>query len=295
MSWWDPIVDYFSGDSSAGIGDALGETASNAGTALSGLGSSALGAVQDYGASLGAPSSALSTGADYTGGMPVNTTSLAGIDAASSGAGADYSGLTGGSGIAASGGAGLMGTATDWAKKNPTLVDAGVKAGLALTKQNAPTAATTAGYNAAAAGNAAKSAVGSSLVNQAPFMANNAEAASKGAGANASSALHDRLTAQGYKPGDAMYESMMQQQNLGNRTNDATAYAAGQGQRANQEATGAGLMTPTNLGAYDSLGGQQNAQQVSQNKTAADVAGDAKTAFDIWSNPDKATKSTTYE
>ena len=170
-----------------------------------------------------------------------------------------------------------------------------VQAGLTLTRQTAPAAATTAGYNAASTANAQRAAVGNSMINQAPFLANNAEAASKGAGANASAALQTRLTQQGYKPGDAMYESAMQQQNIGNRTNDATAYAAGQGQMSSQMGTGAGLLTPTNLSSYDSLGKSQDAQQGAQNKQAADTAAAAKTAFDIWSTPDKAeTKPTVY-
>jgi hypothetical protein len=135
--------------------------------------------------------------------------------------------------------------------------------------------------------------VGNSIINQAPFLANNAEAASKNAGANASSALGLRLQQQGYKPGDAMYDSAMQQQNIGNGTNDATAYAAGAGQSATQQATGAKLTQPTNLTAYDSLGGQQNSQQVAGNTTASDLGAAASKAFDVWANPDKAPKTAT--
>lgn len=323
MSWWDPIVDYFGGDSGASFGDALGQTASNAGTALSGLFSGSDGASQ-------VPGVATSLAGDlgsYYGGTPVNTTSLAGLDAASAypsyantttlsgidaaskaaNAGSGYGGLISGAGmgssatgLAESGGAGLMDKATDWAKtgvdwakKNPTLVDRAITAGLALGKNNSPSAATAAGYNAASAANAAKTAVGSSQINQAPFLADNALAASKNAGASASSSLAHRLTSQGYKPGDAMYDSMMQQQQLGNSQNDATAYAAGQGQRAAQEKSGADLMTP-NLTGYDTMAKEQNAQQGDNNQKTADLAALGKSAFDIWANPDKATKTPSY-
>jgi hypothetical protein len=287
-NWWDPISD---------VADWVGSKLSDVGSAVSDYGGQALGALQDLAGSAPTQAAGLADTSSnaLSGGyaMPVNTTSLAGIDAASSGAGADYSGLTGGAGIAASGGADLMGKATDWAKKNPSLIDQGIQAGLTLGRKTSPSAATTAGYNAASAGNAARSAVGTSLVNQAPFLANNAEAAAKGASASAESAKAQQLQQQGYKPGDAIYDSAMQQQKMDNRKAETTAYAAGQGQRATQEATGAGLMTP-NLTGYGAMAGEQNAQQGAENKQASDLAGLGKTAFDIWSNPDKKTDSTIY-
>jgi hypothetical protein len=273
----------------------MGDAASTAGNYISNLGGQALGALTPGNTTVSdgvnlfandSPGSYSNVGGTQLG--AINPAQMAGTVGGSFESGAaPVPGLD-----TAAMGTGLQGAA-DWAKKNSSLVDTGLKAGLALTKQNSPAPASTAAYNTAAAGNAAKSAVGTSMVNQAPFMANNAEAASKGAGANASSALQQRLEQQGYKPGDAMYESMMQQQNLGNRANDATAYAAGQGQTATQEATGAGLMTPSNLDAYGALGTQQKDQQTSQNQTAADLATAGKTAFDIWSNPDKTNKTDT--
>lgn len=288
--------------------DALG--AANTGSSLGSLG--------DFAAGQGM--TGLQTGAqnypnigDFNGTAPLAETagtSAAGLNLGpigSAGAGpyTDPSiGGAGAAGVTDAGGAGLLDKANDWAKKNSGLINPLVQAGLTLGRQTAPSAATRAGYDVAQAANAnakdiagQKTAVGQSLINQAPFLAQNAEAASKGAGANANAALQQRLQQQGYKPGDAMYESAMQQQGLGNRMNDTTAYAAGQGQMAGQESTGAGLLstwTP-NMAGYTSMASEQNAQQGAQNKQAADTAAAAKTAFDIYSNPDKAdTKPTVY-
>lgn len=295
MSLWDDLSNVWDGVTSGdwrGAASSLGNAASTAGNAISDYGGQALGALS--GMADAAPTQAAGL-MDTSAGALGEANPLAGLsipDVASSAGTMGGTAMSGaGAGIADSGGAGLLGTASDWAKKNPSLVSDGIKAFGTLTSKNSPAPANTAAYNAASTGNAAKAAVGTSLVNQAPFLANNAEAASKNAGASATSALQQHLTQQGYKPGDAMYESMIQQQQLGNGQNNATAYAAGQGQRANQEATGAGLMTPTNLSAYSTLGNDQNAQQSAQNKQTADVAGLAKNAFDIWSNPDTAKKT----
>ena len=321
MSFWDDLSNVYNGVTSgdwSGAGSALGDAVSSGGTALGnvfsgdsgasaptdlGAGSSALGSLGDFASGQGM--AGLQSGAqnfsnigDFGGGAPSAMGGVASSAAPTSWGGENFPSNTNSgvaSGIADSGGAGLLSQANDFAKKNSSLINPLVQAGLTLGRSTSPAPATTAGYNAAAAANAQKAAVGNSLINQAPGLATNAEAASKGAGANASSALQTRLEQQGYKPGDAMYESAMQQQNLGNRSNDTTAYAAGQGQMANMMGTGAGLLTPTNLSAYDSLGSQQNAQQGAQNKAAADVAGAAKTAFDIYSNPDKTVKATTYD
>ena len=228
---------------------------------------------------------------DFSGGAPSAMGGVASDAAPTSWGGENFPSNTNSgsvaSGVADSGGAGLLGKASDAIKKNAGLLNVGVNALGTLTSKNAPSAATTAGYNAASAANTQKAAVGNSLVNQAPFLANNAEAASKGAGANASAALQQHLQQQGYKPGDAMYDSAVQQQNIGNRTNDTTAYAAGQGQMASQMGTGAGLLTP-NLAGYSAMGGEQNQQQGAQNKQVADLAGAAKKAYDIYSTPDTA-------
>ena len=234
---------------------------------------------------------------DFSGGAPSAMGGVASDAAPTSWGGENFPSNTNSgsaaSGVADSGGAGLLSKADDAYKKYSGLVNPLVQAGLTLGRSTAPSAATTAGYNAASAANAQRAAVGNSMINQAPFLANNAEAASKGAGANASAALQTRLTQQGYKPGDAMYDSAVQQQNIGNRTNDATAYAAGQGQMSSQMGTGAGLLTP-NLAGYSAMGGEQNAQQGAQNKQASDTAGALKTAYDIYSTPDKAQKETTF-
>jgi hypothetical protein len=296
MSFWDDATNVWNGITNgdwSGAASSLGDAVGSGASAVADYGGQALDAITGAGNS--APSQAAGL-LDNSAGALSEANPLAGLsipDVAKS------AGTMGGTfesgaapGLAQSGGAGLLGQATDWAKRNPDLLSNGIKALGTYTNKTSPAPANTAAYNAASSGNAAKTAVGTSLVNQAPFLAQKAEAASKGAGANASSALNQRLTQQGYKPGDAMYESMMQQQQLGNGQNDATAYAAGQGQRANQEATGAGLMTPTNLSAYSDLGKDQNAQQSAENTKNADVAGLAKNAFDIWSNPDTAKKAT---
>lgn len=321
MSFWDDLSNVYNGVTSgdwSGAGSALGDAVSSGGTALGnvfsgdsgasaptdlGAGSNALGSLGDFASGQGM--AGLQSGAqnfsnigDFGGGAPSAMGGVASDAAPTSWGGENFPSNTNSgvaSGVADSGGAGLLSQANEFAKKNSSLINPLVQAGLTLGRSTSPAPATTAGYNAAAAANAQKAAVGNSLINQAPGLATNAEAASKGAGANASSALQTHLEQQGYKPGDAMYESAVQQQNLGNRSNDTTAYAAGQGQMANMMGTGAGLLAPTNLSAYDSLGSQQNAQQGAQNKAAADVAGAAKTAFDIYSNPDKTVKATTYD
>jgi hypothetical protein len=294
MSWWDPFVDWFTGDSGSSVGDVLGQTASNAGSALGSLftGDGSSPGLASYSGGIPFNTTTLDGVNQASAGlMPMSTTSLDGINAASAGLGSDYGGLTNGasigsavgSGAADSGGAGLLSQGADYLKKNPSFINPMVQAGLALTKQNAPSAAKSAGYNAAVAGNAGNAAVGNSLINQAPFLANNAEAAAKGASANATSHLQQTLQQQGYKPGDPMYDSAMQQQSFGNRNAETTAYAAGQGQMASQEGLGAGLLTPKNLDAYDSLGSDQNAKQTSDNQTNADLGSAATKAFDIWS------------
>ena len=320
MSFWDDLSNVYNGVTSgdwSGAGSALGDAVSSGGTALGnvfsgdsgasaptdlGAGSSALGSLGDFASGQGM--AGLQSGAqnfsnigDFGGGAPSAMGGVASDAAPTSWGGENFPSNTNSgvaSGIADSGGAGLLSQANEFAKKNSSLINPLVQAGLTLGRSTSPAPATTAGYNAAAAANAQKAAVGNSLINQAPGLATNAEAASKGAGANASSALQTRLEQQGYKPGDAMYESAMQQQNLGNRSNDTTAYAAGQGQMANMMGTGAGLLTP-NLAGYDTMAKSQDAQQGAQNKAAADVAGAAKTAFDIYSNPDKTVKATTYD
>jgi hypothetical protein len=207
------------------------------------------------------------------------------------------------SGIAASGGADMMGAvkngaskAYDWAKNNPELLNTGVQAGLQLLHKTAPTQASEKIAGLADQGNASgkaiadeKSNVGRSLINNASFNANNAEAASKGASAASSNALKERMQQQGYRPGDAQYDSAMQQQGIGNAGNEATAYAAGQGQVANQMNTGAGLLTaykPDTTG-YDKLNDQQTGQQVANNAKTDALGTLATTAFDIYANSDK--------
>ena len=317
MSWWDPLVSYFGGGD-IDLGDAVSQTASGAGQALGGLFSGDSGGSGGYSSMGDGAIQSLGAVGDYSGGvpfdtsslagierasagaMPVNTTTLAGLDAASmGGSGTNYDGFingagTGDSGAAVSGGSDMVGKAVDWAKKNPSLMNTGIQAGLTATRKTSPVAATTAGYNAAAAGNAARTAVGTSMINQAPFMAQNNEAAAKGASANAEGREQQRLQQLGYKPGDAMYDSSMQQLKIGNRGNEATAYASGQGQMANQESTGAGLLTP-NLAGYEAMSDEQNAQQGADNKQNAELAGLGKTAFDIWANPDKKTDAVKYQ
>lgn len=289
------VGNAFSGDSGGTPLAAAPDAGSYGAMDLGGAaGSSALGSLGDFASGQGM--AGLQSGAqnfsnigDFGGGAPSAMGGVASDAAPTSWGGENFPSNTNSgvaSGIADSGGAGLLSQANDFAKKNSSLINPLVQAGLTLGRSTSPAPATTAGYNAAAAANAQNAAVGNSLINQAPGLATNAEAASKGAGANASSALQTRLEQQGYKPGDAMYESAMQQQNLGNRSNDTTAYAAGQGQMANMMGTGAGLLTPTNLSAYDSLGSQQNAQQGAQNKANAGLAGAATQAFNIYNTPD---------
>ena len=323
MSFWDDLSNVYNGVTSgdwSGAGSALGDAVSSGGTALGNVfsgdnGASAptdlgaastntLGSLGDFASGQGM--AGLQSGAqnfsnigDFGGGAPSAMGGVASDAAPTSWGGENFPSNTNSgvaSGIADSGGAGLLSQANDFAKKNSSLINPLVQAGLTLGRSTSPAPATTAGYNAAAGANAQRAAVGNSLINSnAPGLATNALAASKNAGANLEQAFNQRMAQQGYKPGDAAYESGRDQLRLGAGANDMTAYAAGQGQMANMMGTGAGLLTPTNLSAYDSLGSQQNAQQGAQNKAAADVAGAAKTAFDIYSNPDKTVKATTYD
>ena len=295
MSWWDPIVDWFGGAADS-AGDAINQGASalgglftgDSGTPSAGLNLFANDIPGQYSNVGGMAAPDIASSAGVMGGTP-----MSGLGDGSAGLlGGDSLGSSVGSGAADSGGAGLLSQGADYLKKNPSFINPMVQAGLALTKQSSPSAAKTSGYNAAVAGNAGNAAVGNSLINQAPFLANNAEAAAKGASANATSHLQQTLQQQGYKPGDPMYDSAMQQQSFGNRNAETTAYAAGQGQMANQEALGAGLLTPKNLSAYDSLGSDQNAKQTSDNQTNADLGSAATKAFDIWSGTKKPADAT---
>jgi hypothetical protein len=295
MAWWDTISDLFSG-----AGDAIG----NAASAVGDYGGQAMDAIGNY------AGNALDSGVNlFAGDSPGNYSNLGGgaIGGTASGAAGLASSMPGdamdnlmgvtnaygtGAGLASSGGTSVLKSATDWARKNPAIVDTGLKLLGTSMQKTAPAAATTAGYNAAVKGNDARTAVGQSMISQAPFLANNALASAKGAGANASAAEAQRLLQHGYKPGDAVYDSAMQTGRIGNQLNEATAYGSGQAQSASQMNTGAGLMTP-NLAGYDSLGKSQDAQQGAENKQNADYAGLAKNAFDIWANPDKANKDAT--
>jgi hypothetical protein len=296
-NWWDPFVSAAS-DVGNAVGDAvstIGDYGSKALDGLSSLGSYAGDAISGLG-STGTNLFAGDSPGNYSnmGGAGLSSWELpdSGVDQMANNYGIGVSNAIG-SGMAASGGAGLLSSATDWAKKNPALIETGLKLFGTSQQKNAPPAATTAGYNAAVKGNEARSSVGQSMINQAPFLANNALASAKGAGANASASEAQRLQQQGYKPGDAVYDSAMQTRSIGNQQNEATAYGSGQAQATSQMNTGAGLMAPTNLGSYDSLGNKQDAQQGAENKQNADYAGLAKNAFDIWSNPDKANKAAT--
>lgn len=307
MAWWDPFVDWISGAADT-ASNAVSNAASNVGQAVSGVFGDGSGGTVPVGVGdIAAPLSGISYGGGFPvnttslgsidaaslGGLPANTTSLGGLDLASAGGtGSSYGGMLSGagfgdSGLAESGGGGLMSQGLDWAKKNPELVRTGGKAIGTLMNKNTPAPAKQAAFDAAAAGNTAAASVGKSQINQAPFLADNAMAQAKLSGAGATNALQQKLQQQGYKPGDAMYDSAMQQQQLGNAQNEATAYAAGQGERAKQESSGAGLMQPRNLEAYGALGTDQNAQQTNENTKRADLAGLAGHAFDIWSQPDK--------
>ena len=299
------VGNAFSGDSGGTPLAAAPDAGSYGAMDLGGAaGSNALGSLGDFASGQGM--AGLQSGAqnfsnigDFSGGAPSAMGGVASDAAPTSWGGENFPSNTNSgvaSGVADSGGAGLLSQANDFAKKNSSLINPLVQAGLTLGRSTSPAPATTAGYNAAAGANAQRAAVGNSLINSnAPGLATNALAASKNAGANLEQAFNQRMAQQGYKPGDAAYESGRDQLRLGAGANDMTAYAAGQGQMANMMGTGAGLLTPTNLSAYDSLGSQQNAQQGAQNKAAADVAGAAKTAFDIYSNPDKTVKATTYD
>jgi len=316
MSFWDDLTGIFNGVTSgdwSGAGQALSQGVTDTGTALSGLGSSIGQGLSNVGSTVGSglsglasdvgsalpsvdasnvPSVGGSTGSDVGsyGGSGVglqSPMSYMGVgSSADSGAGSGMpdSGIS--AGAEAAGGASTTpgNSATDWLKNNRTLGNLGVNALGTLLTKNTPAPASQTGFDQANAANTARSAIGTSMVNQAPFMANNMEANAKLAGANAEGALSQRLAQQGYTPGTPMYESMMAQQKLGDASNANTAYAAGQGQMGSAMTSGAGLMTP-NLSGYSALAGDQNAQQNNQNKQTQDLAGVASKAFDAWANP----------
>lgn len=307
MSWWDPFVDYFSGNGDS-FADAAGSAASQAGSALSGLGSDIVSGIQDYGSTLGAglQNFGNSVGSTVASGMGDTSSgalqgatagdSIAGL-ASASGNPAAYIGTMGGtaaSGMAESGGSGLLDSAKDWAKNNPKLVSSIVDAGLSLMKDTSPSAASKKQASMADQSNAnaadiasQKTAVGQSLINQAPGYATNQEAMSKLSGANAEKEFTQRMAQQGYGAGDAQYESGLQQLRGTNRTNDMTAYAQGQDSANKATGYGAGLLTswkPDYTG-YGSLDTQQQNQQTGEQQKAVDATNAGLTAFNIWANP----------
>jgi len=163
---------------------------------------------------------------------------------------------------------------TDWKgmiKKNAGLITPAINAigTLSANSNNSPSPASQ--QQGQIATNVANT--GASMVNQAPFMGQNSQNQAMIAGAAGKAALQQQLQRQGYKAGDAAYDSAMNTQDIGNRTNEATAYAAGQGQSMNAESTGAGLQTNASAG-LNNLSNNQNAQQQNQNKSNTALLGD---------------------
>jgi hypothetical protein len=211
-----------------------------------------------------------------------------------------FAGLSGMPTATDSSGAGLVDKATDWMKKNPDLLKSGAqlastlsaKTGVAPATQQA--AGIESGANAFNKGVAEqKNAVGTSEINQAPFYANNAIAASQGAGAARQQALHRQLTAQGYGPDSGVYRDMMAQQGLSNSQADATAYGSAQDARVKAENAGAGLLTNwrPSTSATSSLGSAQATAQQDENAKTSDIYAGLADFAGLYSTPTSAGKT----
>lgn len=322
MSWWDPFVSLFTGGSGSvedlgSVGDSVGNTVADfagmdAGNGLDEFGSAA----SDYGgAGTGAVSAGLQLGYDPSAQQKWNQNySTPGYDASaqqkamqaatpgvSMGAPDPYQGLTN---VAEQGNAApVAGTdlttgLTNGVKKvgkyltdNPGLVTAGLNTlNAGLMNTGVPSAFKQA-VGVQAEGNqsnkdtaAAKTAVGTSMVGQAPFLANNALTGSMNSNAANEQATIRGLNQQGYKPGDAQYDSALAAGRTAASQNNGTAWAQGQGQMANQEATGAGLMTAyrPDTSAYSSLGNAEQKSQESENSQGTALAANAGNAFNIY-------------
>ena len=194
--------------------------------------------------------------------------------------------------------------AGSYLEAHPSLVNAGlnlinkssVKTGTPPAYQQAAAVQTTGNESAKNIAEK-KTAVGDSLVNQAPFLANNALAGSMNQNAANEAALQRSLTQQGYKAGDAQYDSAMAQHRTAASQNNGTAWAQGQGQMAGQEATGAGLYTAytPNTSALDKLGDAQYKSQQDENTATTDGTALAQQMFNIYSGGDTATKTPTIK
>ena len=187
---------------------------------------------------------------------------------------------------------------------HPSLVNAGlnlankssVQTGVPPAYQQAAAVQTTGNQSAQQVADK-KTAVGDSLVNQAPFLANNALSGAMNQNAANEAALTRSLTQQGYKPGDAQYDSALAQHRTSASQNNGTAWAQGQGQMASQEQTGAGLYTAytPQTSALDKLGDAQYKSQQDTNTNKTDVLADAQNLYNIYTGGDTATKTPTIK
>jgi hypothetical protein len=341
MSWWDPIVDYFTGgDSGSNVlndvtnaaGDAVsdaavtpgldtGNLAQDAATSYGGAdkylpagldtGNLAQDAATSYGGADKYLPAGLDTGAGTGTGTVGNT--AAGVGTGAIGGNADKAALFSDTGYGPTGTTmsditnGIVGGAKKAGsslKDNPSLINAGLNLVNNLTaKTGVPGAYNTAvdvqnqGNQSAQQTAAAKTNVGNSLVNQAPFLANNALAGSMNSNAANEQALQRSLNQQGYKVGDAQYDSAMAQNRTTASQNNGTAWAQGQGQMANQEQTGAGLYTAykPDTSAYTHLGGAEQTSQQDGNDANTAAIADAGQLFNIYSGGDTATKTPTIK
>lgn len=319
---WDWLGDL--GDALGGIFSGAKDWLGNAGSAISNGVGTAANTVVDTGAGLfsdagnmaagllgygdlGAPAASMGSGLSGAADLASDVGSTMGSAMPIEGVGEAGRGVLSASNVGAgytdpsvfNAGGETINKALDWAKNNPQLANSGLQFAKSLTAKND----VPQGYQRAAQlqdqGNQSakdiaeqKTAVGQSMINQSPFYANNAEAGAMNTGAAQLEATKQRMTQLGYKPGDAMYDSAVQQQNIGNAQNRATAYGVGKNAELTGEAQGAGLLTSwqPNTSAYTQLGQAQQTQQQNENVKNSSAATAAQEAFNIWANPTQSNK-----
>jgi len=181
-------------------------------------------------------------------------------------------------------------------KQNPQLVNAGLNLANSLTANHSVPQGYQTAADVQAQGNASnqataagKTAVGNSLIGQAPYLANNALAGSMNSNAATGSALQTQLNREGYHAGDPQYDSAMAQHATTASQNNGTAWAQGQSAMGAQETQGAGLLTAytPQVGADTSLGAAQQTSQNGTNSTNTAVAANLGNAYNIYAGNSK--------
>jgi hypothetical protein len=299
MSWWDPIVNFFgsaadtAGSVAGDVGSAISSGASTAADTLGRLwdsGSQALGGITN---GSGGSSAAGLSPMSYDNSVTQNLGPIGSAGGAYNPVG-DITPGPASMGVDISSG---LDQAGKWAKNNPSLVNAGLNMGTTLLAKHGVPGGTQRAADLQGEGNASekdiagqKTAVGQSMISQAPFQANNAYAGAMNTNAANETALQRQMNAQGYHAGDAMYDSRMAEgRNEGSKLAN-TAWAQGQNNMAGQESTGAGLLTAytPKTNAYTALGSAQTAENQDSNEQNAGIAAGLQNAYDIYAGGDTA-------